>query len=498
MGTWGYGLFSDDTANDIRGLYRDYLLEGLSGPAATDRLLGEFAQNALDADNDGAVFWLALAVTQWELGRLEDRVKERALRVIAAGQGLDFWMHEGGPNSAKQRAAVYARVQAKLSAPQRKPVKVRPPPPRKYEPGAVLEIPTPKGLAYAQYTHDVPDHGDLITVYEGLYATRPDPIELATRAPVQIKLITLLDHGLRHKMMALAGSAPIPEHSQVFPVFRNRPPWSDRWGFWDGKRKWQADWDDLDDAELRDLPDLTIHGPDLAKKIVQKMRLADSLSLDPTWDGHSRALALGRPDPASLVPSRELVFDWGRAFGDPPSAVSLKRQLAELERIGIRPRPDVTRKLIAGWRDESGYEHHPYVALLAELGREEPGGGRRSADVCLVDNAGVDGPRASVQLVERMRDLAGEALPLTDVSGGVDHVAFTLDGARRHWDLAVDAPWVDRTVFSRLVSLLRERGIERRYIYLGLGVRYFVTACLTPQALRMLRALGGRRILWLE
>jgi hypothetical protein len=90
------------------------------------------------------------------------------------------------------------------------------------------------------------------------------------------------------------------------------------------------------------------------------------------------------------------------------------------------------------------------------------------------------------------------ALPLTDVSGGVDHVAFTLDGARRHWDLAVDAPWVDRTVFSRLVSLLHERGIERRYIYLGLGVRYFVTACLTPQALRMLRALGGRRVLWLE
>jgi hypothetical protein len=107
-------------------------------------------------------------------------------------------------------------------------------------------------LAYAQYTHDVPDHGDLITVYEGLYATRPDPIELATRTPVQIKLITLLDHGLRHRMMALAGSAPIPEHSQVFPVFRNRPPWSDRWGFWDGKREWQADWDDLQEDRSED------------------------------------------------------------------------------------------------------------------------------------------------------------------------------------------------------------------------------------------------------
>lgn len=496
MGTWGYGLFSDDTASDIRGLYRDYLLAGLSGPEATDRLLREFADDAADDDNAGAVFWLALAVTQWDLGRLEDRVKDRALAIIAAKQGLDFWESEAGPAAAKRRAAVYAKVEAKLSAPQRKPVTVRPPPPRKYAPGTVLEIAAAKGLAYAQYTHDVPDVGDLITVYEGQYPTRPDPIEIVTRAPVQFKLVTLLDHALRRKMMVVAGAAPIPDHSRTFPVFRNRPLFTDRWKFWDGKREWHADWDDVDEEKLRDMPDLAISNPaGLADMVTRGWRLAQAYSLDPTVDGHPRALALGRPSADAPVLEPDPVFEWGKIVGEPPAPASLKRQLRELDRIGIRPQPEVTRTVIAGWRDEDWYERHSYVALLAELGRDAG----RSSDVRLVDNAGIDGPRAYVRLVERMRDMLGpQDLPLVDLSGEVDHVAFTLDGERRRWELAVDAPWVDRTIFSRVAALLKGRGIERRYIYLGLGLRYFVTACLTARALRALRKLTGRRILWLE
>lgn len=36
MGVWGAGLFSDDTALDVRGAYRERLANGMAGPEATD------------------------------------------------------------------------------------------------------------------------------------------------------------------------------------------------------------------------------------------------------------------------------------------------------------------------------------------------------------------------------------------------------------------------------------------------------------------------------
>ena len=76
MGTWGTAIFSDDTASDVRGDYRDYVGDELSGTAATDRVVNEWRETLRDPD-EGPVFWLALAATQWECGRLESRVETR-------------------------------------------------------------------------------------------------------------------------------------------------------------------------------------------------------------------------------------------------------------------------------------------------------------------------------------------------------------------------------------------------------------------------------------
>lgn len=79
MGTWGVGIFSDDLAADIRDGYRDHLGDGLSGPDATDRVLAAHAE-ALDDPEEGPVAWLALAAAQLQVGRLEERVRERRWR----------------------------------------------------------------------------------------------------------------------------------------------------------------------------------------------------------------------------------------------------------------------------------------------------------------------------------------------------------------------------------------------------------------------------------
>jgi hypothetical protein len=99
----------------VRDDYRDYVGEGLSGPEATDRLLKEWRDTLLDPE-DGPVFWLALAATQWKCGRLESRVQERALDVIGSGANLRRWADD--PKLYKKRQAVLAKLEKQLRSPQ--------------------------------------------------------------------------------------------------------------------------------------------------------------------------------------------------------------------------------------------------------------------------------------------------------------------------------------------------------------------------------------------
>ena len=43
MGTWGTGIFDDDTTCDMRGHYRMALRAGVPGPEATDQILRDSA-----------------------------------------------------------------------------------------------------------------------------------------------------------------------------------------------------------------------------------------------------------------------------------------------------------------------------------------------------------------------------------------------------------------------------------------------------------------------
>src|SRR4051812_35764379 len=113
MGAWGTAIFSDDTAVDVRDDYRDHVGDGLSGPAATDRLLDEWRTTLGDPD-EGPVFWLSLAATQWKCGRLEPRVLEKALEVISSGAGLERWKDD--PKLLKKRQTVLAKLEEQLSS----------------------------------------------------------------------------------------------------------------------------------------------------------------------------------------------------------------------------------------------------------------------------------------------------------------------------------------------------------------------------------------------
>lgn len=119
MGAWGAGLFADDLAADVRDEFCDLLGDGLTAKEATERLRKEYAQ-AIDDGDEGPVFWLALAATQWKLGRLEGFVKQKALDVISSRSDLARWDTSA---DRTKREKVLAKLRDQLLS--------QPPPPKK-------------------------------------------------------------------------------------------------------------------------------------------------------------------------------------------------------------------------------------------------------------------------------------------------------------------------------------------------------------------------------
>ena len=114
MSASGVGVFQDDVAADVRSEYLNLLASGTSDAEAFKTMVREWKESIADSD-DGPVFWLALAATQCEYGRLHRRTKSQALKIINQGRGMDRWTDAG---LAKKRQAVLAKLKKKLVSPQ--------------------------------------------------------------------------------------------------------------------------------------------------------------------------------------------------------------------------------------------------------------------------------------------------------------------------------------------------------------------------------------------
>jgi hypothetical protein len=109
--------------------------------------------------------------------------------------------------------------------------------------GDIIGVSTPKGLAYAQYTHrhtDPPRFGPLLRVIPGLFASRPDDFgNLVQQRPAFMTFFPL-GAAANRRMVRIVASSPIPEHAKRFPIFRGRNREGAPWYLWDGKREWRV------------------------------------------------------------------------------------------------------------------------------------------------------------------------------------------------------------------------------------------------------------------
>ncbi len=124
MATWITSFFDNENeiARDVYNEYLDYLQAGVSGRKATREVLDGFAEEIQDHEGNEQVVWMALAVTQWKYGRLEPRVKAKALKIIKDGGDVAAYP----PELQKRRRQVLERVRTHLESPQppEKPVRI--------------------------------------------------------------------------------------------------------------------------------------------------------------------------------------------------------------------------------------------------------------------------------------------------------------------------------------------------------------------------------------
>jgi len=180
---------------------------------------------------------------------------------------------------------------------------------------------------------------------------------------------------------------------------------------------------------------------------------------------------------------------------------SLERQLRDLAECGVKLLPGATpESLIAEWSEEA-FEKDPYRMAVVALGSEEEA---RSENLWHFDTECIEDHGAYVRIAERMRQLAGDDMPMTEIADFVDvegreaWLSFRLDGREHRWACEVDSDWVDPSVLTRFAQLLEGRRTGRRFVYLDLGGQDCVLGCFSEEERGKLGRVTGLKWEWLR
>jgi hypothetical protein len=106
--------------------------------------------------------------------------------------------------------------------------------------GDVIEIPTKKGIALAQYTHKHKTYGALLRVFKTLYPSL-EQVDLAdvVKDEVLFSAFFPLQAAINMNIFQVISNQQIAEELKTFPVFRsglpNKAGTVNNWWLWDGE-----------------------------------------------------------------------------------------------------------------------------------------------------------------------------------------------------------------------------------------------------------------------
>ncbi|MES2321530.1 MAG: hypothetical protein V4633_04650 [Pseudomonadota bacterium] len=108
--------------------------------------------------------------------------------------------------------------------------------------GDVIEIPTPQGLAYSQFTHKHPSYGALLRVMPGLFDSRPERFNDLVLAVPQFSSFFPLGAACNRGILRVVANESISALNRAFPTFRAAVKGKDgevgAWWLWDGDKEW--------------------------------------------------------------------------------------------------------------------------------------------------------------------------------------------------------------------------------------------------------------------
>ena len=119
MGAWGTGIYSNDTAGDVRDACKD-IFGYYDVEEGNQKLFQQFEIETEPEliDDDYASFWYALSDWQWKHGMLNEYVKEKALSLLEVYAGIDDWIESGDKRDVLKRRQVLDKLKNQLQTQQ--------------------------------------------------------------------------------------------------------------------------------------------------------------------------------------------------------------------------------------------------------------------------------------------------------------------------------------------------------------------------------------------
>lgn len=125
MGTWGAGIYSDDTAQDLRDEYICAFYK--YGVDEALQKLDKYVQGMFDEsdEQEWCAYRYSLADFMWKKGILTPEVRDCAIKMIDSGFGLEDW-EDAGKSALRERQKVLEKLRAQLLSEQPAPKKIKP------------------------------------------------------------------------------------------------------------------------------------------------------------------------------------------------------------------------------------------------------------------------------------------------------------------------------------------------------------------------------------
>lgn len=123
MGYCGTKIYDSDLAHDIRNTYIDFLKIGKSNKEIVERIFKEY-NFKFDDDPEKFEVYLILADTMWDYGRLDDDIKNYAIKIIDNNMGLDIWDGRLAEKRRKELSKLKEKI-LKEQPPEKKVKKIK-------------------------------------------------------------------------------------------------------------------------------------------------------------------------------------------------------------------------------------------------------------------------------------------------------------------------------------------------------------------------------------